>query len=123
MASAAACCCAGIRCEYRSIVVIDSCPRRIFTEWLGQLNDWRKSGRRDEEALALLVEIIAATERVDDIDPDSTPPADDTKRAAILFKKLGDNAGEVVICDRYLARAHNADIAKSRAAAAARLAG
>lgn len=72
---------------------------RHYVDWVPQLNEWRKA-RRDDEALALLMEIIDAAERAAAVRGREPAPGY-TDRAAIILRRRGDYAGEVAVLERY----------------------
>lgn len=74
---------------------------RDYTEWPDHVKQLQRENRLDE-ALALLLECIDATER----EPQAghgTPPPFYTWQAAVICRKLGDHDAEVAILERYLA--------------------
>jgi hypothetical protein len=73
---------------------------RHYTEWRGHLNELRTAGR-DAESLPLLLEILDATERASAI-TGSEPPPGWTRRAAIIYRRLGDKDNEVAALRRYV---------------------
>lgn len=97
--------------------------RTIF-DWRDEIGSLKKDGRF-REALDLLMECIAATERQQDLECQHAPlrasalggPAEDycpretppwwTEQAAILLRKLDDAEGELVVLDRWISRAGN----------------
>lgn len=73
---------------------------RHYTEWVPHLNELR-AAKRDDESLALLLEIIDATERAAAVEKMDPPPGY-TNRAAIIYRRRRDYAAEVAILERYL---------------------
>lgn len=73
---------------------------RHYVDWVPTLDELR-SAKRDDEALALLMEIIPAAERKAAI-TGAEPAPGYTKRAATILRRRRDFAGEVEILERYL---------------------
>ena len=55
---------------------------------------------REDEALALLLEIIEAAERIAEVDG-VAPPARYIQQAADIYQSRGDEAGELAVLERY----------------------
>lgn len=70
-----------------------------FTEWIPELNRLRAE-KNDDEALSLLMECIAATERGAQFSG-REPAPDYTKRAAIIFRRRKDYQAEIDIIERW----------------------
>ncbi|MEH1096653.1 hypothetical protein [Micromonospora sp. CPCC 205739] len=74
---------------------------RHYVDWVPILDQWRKE-RRDDESLALLVEIIDAAERAARV-AGREPAPGYTKRAATIYRRRKDYAAEVAVLRRWLA--------------------
>lgn len=93
---------------------------RHFTTWKEEVARLKREERYDE-ALALLLEIIAATEAEQAVEKRNAParakhlgtselgvretPPGWTDHAAIIYRKLGDLESEIAIIDRWVAHA------------------
>lgn len=74
---------------------------RHYTEWVPELDSMRTEGR-DDEALEILLECIAAAERGARVMGRQPAPAY-TTRAAIIYRRRKDYASEVAILERWKA--------------------
>lgn len=74
---------------------------RHYVDWVPTLNEWRSEGR-DDEALALLNEIIDAAERAAQV-TGCEPAPGYTKRAAVIYRRRKDYAAEAAVLRRWLA--------------------
>ncbi len=74
---------------------------RHYVDWVPVIDEMR-AAKRDDEALALLMEIIPATERAAAVTGREPAPAY-TGRAAIILRRRKDYLGEIRILERYLA--------------------
>jgi hypothetical protein len=74
---------------------------RHYVDWVPTL-DWLRHEHRDDEALALLTEIIPAAEREARIIGREPAPGY-TERAAIIYRRRGDYPAEVAVIERWQA--------------------
>lgn len=74
---------------------------RHLVDWVPTVRDLVREGR-DDEALDLLLEIIEAAEQLARVDG-AAPPARYTRQAVEIYRRLGDEAGEAAVLDRYAA--------------------
>lgn len=74
---------------------------RHYTEWVPTLDDLRSDPDRQEEYLALLLEIIDATER-ETLYSGLEPPPGYFTRAAIVYRKNGDIDAEIAVLERWM---------------------
>jgi hypothetical protein len=74
---------------------------RHHVDWVPTVEQWLREGREDE-ALALLLEIVEAAEQIARVDQ-VAPPSGYTTRAVSIFRGRGDDDGELEILERYAA--------------------
>jgi hypothetical protein len=74
---------------------------RDFVEWVEPIKQLRRDGHTDE-VMALLMECVDAAERNAERNG-WLPPTWYTEQAAIILRKQGDLAGEVVLLERFMA--------------------
>jgi hypothetical protein len=72
---------------------------RHHVDWVPTVEEWLREGREDE-ALALLLEIIEAAEQIARVDQ-VAPPTGYTKRAVAIYRERDDREGELAILERY----------------------
>jgi hypothetical protein len=72
---------------------------RFYVDWSSVLDEYR-AARRDEDALQLLLDLIAAAERVAQVDGGPPAPAY-TERAAVIYRRRRDYGAEIAILERW----------------------
>lgn len=74
---------------------------RYYVDWVPTLNELRSAGQ-DDEALALLLEVIDAAERAAAVSGREPSPGY-TERAAVIYRRREDFAAEVAVIERWQA--------------------
>lgn len=74
---------------------------RHYTEWVPTLDELRSDSERQDEYLALLLEIIDATER-ETLYSGLEPPPGYYTRAAIVYRKRRDIDAEIAVLERWM---------------------
>ncbi|MBT8227496.1 MAG: hypothetical protein HKP61_09690 [Dactylosporangium sp.] len=74
---------------------------RHLIDWVPTFQEWLGAGREDE-ALALLLEIIEAAEQIARVDA-VPPPPEHTQRAVAIYQRRADESGELAVLERYAA--------------------
>jgi hypothetical protein len=74
---------------------------RHLIDWVPTVRQWLREGHEDD-ALALLMEIIEAAEQLARVDR-VPPPTQYTKQAATMYRDRNDYAGELAVLKRYAA--------------------
>lgn len=72
---------------------------RHLIDWVPTVREWLRDGREDD-ALALLLEIIEAAEHVARADG-VAPPAGYTEQALAIYRRRADESGEFAVLKRY----------------------
>lgn len=72
---------------------------RHLIDWVPTVREWLRDGREDD-ALALLLEIIEAAEQLARVDG-APPPAGYTEQAVEIYQRRGDEEGESSVLERY----------------------
>jgi len=72
---------------------------RHMIDWVPTYQQWLREGREDE-ALALLLEIIEAAQQLARIDG-AAPPSTYTRQAVAIYQGRGDREGELAVLERY----------------------
>jgi DNA polymerase III epsilon subunit-like protein len=72
---------------------------RFYVDWSPVLDEYR-TARRDDDALDLLLDVIAGAERVAQVDGGPPAPAY-TERAAVIYRRRREHDEEVAILERW----------------------